>query len=60
MPLTSHLQLCFDIKELLLEVEDFQFHDFKNSKYATPKVELYKKLIKLANNVKSGEYDDEQ
>ena len=50
--------LMTDLTELLDEAFHYEFHDFKNKKYATPKVELYKRLMALAENVKNGKYDN--
>lgn len=49
--------LIVDLKALLKEAEEFQFDDFKNTKYAAPKMTLYLKLIRLSQNVKEGKYD---
>ena len=50
--------LVNDIENLLQEATSFQFHDFKNEHYATPKVELRKKLLAMAENVVNGIYDN--
>ena len=54
---TGHEQLITDLKELLAEAENFEFHDFKNEKYALPKVTLVLQLTRLITKVKEGKYD---
>ncbi len=53
----GHVRLIADLRELLKEAEDYQFDDFKNTIYATPKVELFKKLAARCEKVKQGKYD---
>lgn len=50
--------LMEDLAYLIDEAFHFQFHDFKNKKYATPKVELRSRLLQLAKNVEDGKYDN--
>jgi len=47
-----------DLSELLQEAKNYQFDDFRNDKYAAPKVELRNQLLKLAQNVVEGRYDN--
>jgi hypothetical protein len=54
----GHEALLTDIRNLLSEAEHFEFHDFKNEKYPTPKVMLRIKLMDLANRVVDGFYDN--
>lgn len=54
----GHLDLIKDIAELLKEVEAFEFHDFKNEKYAAPKMELVMKLGAIMDSAKNGKYDN--
>lgn len=54
----GHRALIDDLSSLLLEAQNFEFHDFKNVKYATPKVELERKLRLMAESVKEGKYDN--
>ena len=54
----GHTQLLGDLEDLITEAKDFEFHDFKNEKYATPKMKLREKLFKLAENVVNGIYDN--
>lgn len=53
----GHENLLMDIADLGYEAQNFEFHDFKNKKYATPKVALRDKLMKMAQNVIEGRYD---
>ncbi len=55
----GHDNLINDLKLLYTEAIDFEFHDFKNTRYATPKIELHKKLLALINNNRDGKYDNE-
>lgn len=54
----GHQKLVVDLKQLLNEAEDKEFHDFENTTYATPKVMLVRRLETLVENVKNGEYDN--
>lgn len=54
----GHDLLIKDLESLLREAKEFQFHDFKNLKYPTPKVALTIKLRDLAEQCKSGRYDN--
>lgn len=53
----GHEELVKDLTELLNEALAYEFDDFRNDKYAMPKVELRKKFIQLADNVRDGKYD---
>lgn len=50
--------LMQDLAELLEEAKNYEFDDFRNSKYAAPKIELRNKLITLSQNVVDGRYDN--
>lgn len=54
----GHEALMQDLTELLKEAHEFEFNDFRNKKYAAPKVELRHKLLGLAQNVIDGKYDN--
>lgn len=58
MPDKGHDALRSDLTGLLLETDAFQFHDFKNTKHAAPKVELERRLEQLRQNVMAGKYDN--
>ena len=53
----GHENLISDLKQLLSEAEDYQFDDFKNTKYAGPKSALVDKLTQLRMNAMNGKYD---
>jgi len=55
--MTGHDKLIADLTALLKEAQELEFDDFKNEKYATPKVTLHAKLSQLACNVQDGKYD---
>lgn len=54
----GHENLMRDLKGLLQDAHEFQFHDFKNDKHAMPKTELWTRLYALCKNVKNGRYDN--
>lgn len=47
-----------DVRDLLVEVIEDDYHDFKSKKYATPKMALVERLEELINNTKQGKYDE--
>lgn len=55
---TGHEALIIDLSNLIREAVEFEFHDFKNSSYVTPKIELAQKLHELRQNVINGKYDN--
>jgi hypothetical protein len=54
----GHQVLISDLASLIAEAQMKEFHDFENDTYATPKVELVRKLEVLITNVKDGKYDN--
>lgn len=54
----GHIALISDLRSLLAEAEDCEFHDQLNTKYATPKVELHKKLLAIDSAMQDGKYDN--
>lgn len=54
----GHRLLMSDLKDIYDSANDFEFHDFKNNRYATPKIELRKKLIAMSMAVVDGLYDN--
>ncbi len=54
----GHENLINDLKDLLIESVAYEFHDFKNQNYAAPKIVLRNKLLKMAENVVDGRYDN--
>lgn len=57
--MNGHQLLIKDLEEFLKEAESFEFHDFRNEKYATPKMALKEKLDAMAEAVIAGKYDNE-
>jgi hypothetical protein len=54
----GHQALIADLKKLLREAEDYHFHDFKNKRYATPKVAITRRLEDIRINTINGKYDN--
>ena len=54
----GHENLINDLKDLMIEAAAYEYYDFKNQNHAAPKIELYKKLLELSENVKNGRYDN--
>lgn len=54
----GHTKLIIDIQNLLKEVHTYEFNDFKNSRYAFPKIELVSKLEAMIGRTKNGDYDN--
>lgn len=54
----GHKQLLVDLEFILSEAKNFQYHDFRNEAYATPKIELVNHLSKVIENAKQGLYDN--
>ena len=50
--------LMNDLTELLKEASEYEFDDFRNKKYATPKLALADKLTRLIQLTKNGRYDN--
>ena len=50
--------LEMDMKVLLADVIDENFHDFKSDKHATPKMALVTRLEQLIADTKGGKYDN--
>lgn len=55
---TGHDALMKDITDLYAEAHNYEFHDFKNTTHATPKVVLAQKFEGLRQNVLDGKYDN--
>jgi len=58
--MTPHELLIRDLKVILAEAEAFEFHDFKNTKYAQPKMTLYTQLSVVIERIKNGDYDNDE
>jgi hypothetical protein len=54
----GHDKLMQDLTDLWKDAFEYQYHDFKNTKYATPKVALVNRLNQIAGMVKNGKYDN--
>lgn len=54
----GHVLLMQDIADLASDATNYEFHDFKNEKYAVPKVELRNRLLAMAQAVIDGKYDN--
>jgi hypothetical protein len=54
----NNFKLCADLKELYDLAMAEEFSDFNNKQFATPKVELVKRLEQIKLNVIGGLYDD--
>ena len=54
----GHEKLVEDLKALLVEAEQFAFHDFKNEQFATPKIVLVQRFDTLRQRVLDGTYDN--
>jgi len=54
----GQLNLERDLRGLLVKAQSFEFHDFKNKNYASPKMTLRGYLLQMAENVLNGEYDN--
>jgi len=50
--------LISDLAVLTKEALGYEFHDFKNTKYATPKLELMNRLSAMRENIEDGIYDN--
>lgn len=55
----GHKALMDDLEALMAEVAAFEFHDFKNEKYPSPKMTFRLKLRMLEQNAIHGKYDNE-
>jgi len=53
-----HDLLVAHLQEIYRLAKEKQFHDFENSKYPAPKMELVMQLENIIRNVKSGLYDN--
>lgn len=54
----GYYQLLVDLVALLQEAVVYEFHDFRNTQYAAPKMELVNKLNALIEKTKNGDYDN--
>lgn len=54
----GHNALMQDLSEILYEAFHYEFNDFKNEKYAAPKMTLVSKLQEVIDHAKNGKYDN--
>lgn len=54
----GHDVLMRDLIILINEAQNFEFHDFKNTKYAAPKIALITALEAMIIKAKTGAYDN--
>ena len=54
----GHKCLLSNIIVLLKQTNEYQYHDFKNSHFATPKMALLAAFDVLRERVQTGEYDN--
>lgn len=55
----GHRKLIEDIEALLTDAREYQFHDYKNTRYEAPKLELLKRLNAMCEGVKNDRYDNQ-
>ena len=55
----GHKLLLRDLDALLSEARAYQFHDFKNTNYPTPKIALHRRLGVIQEKIKAGDYDND-
>ncbi len=55
--MTNYDQLIFDLFTIYNLAKQDEFHDFRNRHFATPKVELVRRLQLIIDNTKNGDYD---
>jgi hypothetical protein len=55
--MTNHEKLCKILFELYSLATDYEFDDYRNRHFATPKVELVKRLGDIIERVKAGDFD---
>jgi hypothetical protein len=54
----GHTDLIQALDDLAADARNYQFHDFKDSPFPTPKIELIGRLETIIRKVKDGEYDN--
>lgn len=54
----GHFALINDLQTILAMADKYDFHDFKNEKFATSKIELKSMLDTMSANVENGIYDN--
>lgn len=54
----GHLGLMKDVNDLHRDARNYQFHDYKNTKYPMPKVALIATLERIISRAKNGYYNN--
>lgn len=54
----GHIELLQDLLAITVMARNFEFHDFKNTKYAAPKATLHSLLMQVVKRVEDGGYDN--
>jgi hypothetical protein len=54
----GHIALFEDVSELLEDVKSGEFHDYLNTKYVTPKIELVRRIDFIRKRLIGGEYNN--
>jgi hypothetical protein len=57
--MTNYQQLLHDLEHLFILARNHEFHDFRNTQFIAPKVELIKRLNAISFRAKAGEYDQD-
>lgn len=55
---TGHIGLMADLRGLIRDAMNYEFHDYKNKKYSEPKLALAANLEQILSRVKNGWYDN--
>lgn len=54
----GHNKLMQDLTDLWKDAFEYQYHDFKNTKYAAPKMALKNRLEQIISLAVNGKYDN--
>ena len=54
----GHKLLIEDLQEIWENANEYEFHDFKNNMYGSPKMVLRARLLNMAQAVIDGKYDN--
>lgn len=57
--MTNYDKLIKDLFVVYQLATEFEFHDFRNRHFTTPKVELVRRLQLIIDATKEGEYDQD-
>ena len=56
--LNGHELLIQDLSGIMSLAQKKEFHDYGNTMFAAPKMELVRQLNQVVENTKNGKYDD--